>query len=502
MSCFAPQSKFIAAQFTLLSLLFFPVLAAAHTVNLTWDASTSKHVIGYNVFRGAMPGGPYTQINPTLDTKTKYTDSNVEAGQTYFYVTTAVNDNHTQSEYSNQTEALIPIGGSGSENALYSFAGGSDPKLPYAGLIFDKAGNLYGTAEFGGSDNQGAVFEITRSAGGSWTENILYNFTGSSDGGQPYASLVFDAAGDLYGTTNFGGSSNCNLGCGTVFKLTPGSSGWTESVLYTFTGGNDGREPSARLLLDAAGNLYGTTLLGGNINSACSSGCGTVFKLTHGSSGWTESVVYPFTGGADGASPYDGLAFDAAGNLYGTTYAGGTSGNGTVFKLSPGSNGWTETVLHAFSGGYDGKHPYGDLILDAAGNLYGTAFQGGAGFGVVFELLPDSKRGWHERVLHAFYNRPAGNPVAGLVMDPTGNLYGTAMLGASETSCTGGCGSLFKLSPTAGGGWIYAVVHRFGHGSDGYRPTGDLVLDAAENIYGTTQAGGAQGSGLVFQIMH
>jgi uncharacterized repeat protein (TIGR03803 family) len=196
------------------------------------------------------------------------------------------------------------------------------------------------------------------------------------------------------------------------------------------------------------------------------------------------------------------LAFDAAGNLYGTTYAGGTSGNGTVFKLSSGSNGWTETVLHAFSGGYDGKHPYGDLILDAAGNLYGTAFQGGAGFGVVFELLPDSKRGWHERVLHAFYNMPAGNPVAGLVMDPAGNLYGTAMLGASETSCTGGCGSLFKLSPTAGGGWTYAVVHHFGHGSDGYHPTGDLVLDAAENIYGTTQAGGAQGSGLVFQIMH
>jgi uncharacterized repeat protein (TIGR03803 family) len=497
------QSKLVASLFSLLSFLFFPALAAAHSVNLSWDASTSQQVIGYNVYRGGNAGGPYTQINSSLDPNTSYTDSTVQSGQTYYYVTTAVNSDNTQSGYSNQTEAVIPGGGSGSENTLYNFAGGSDPNLPYAGLIFDKAGNLYGTTEFGGTNNQGTVFEITRNANGTWTETVLYNFTGGADGGQPYASLVFDTAGNLYGTTNFGGSSNCNLGCGTVFELTSGSSGWTETVLYSFTGGSDGREPSARVLFDAAGNLYGTTLQGGNIDSVCSAGCGTVFKLTHGSSGWTESVVYAFEGGADGASPYAALAFDTAGNLYGTASAGGTSENGTIFKLTPGSNGWTESVLHTFTGGNDGKYSYGDLILDAAGNLYGTTFEGGwRGYGVVFELLPNSKGAWHERVLHGFVNTPAGNPVAGLVMDTAGNLYGTTMLGATETSCGGGCGTLFKLTPASTGTWTYKVIHVFGHGTDGYHPTGDLIVDSEGNIYGTTQAGGAQRSGMVFEIMH
>lgn len=476
--------------------------AAAHTVQLSWDASNSQNVIGYNVFRGANPGGPYSQINSTLDPNTSYSDSTVQGGQTYYYVTTAVNSDNTQSEYSNQTEAVIPSGGSGSENALYNFAGGNDPKLPYAGLVFDKAANLYGTTELGGTNNHGTVFEIVPNSNGTWTETVLYNFTGGSDGGQPYGSLVFDTAGNLYGTTNFGGSSNCNMGCGTVFELIHGSGGWTETVLYTFTGGSDGGEPSARVRFDAAGNLYGTTLQGGNIGSVCSAGCGTVFKLTHGSSGWSESVLYAFQGGSDGASPYDGLTFDPAGNLYGTTYAGGASASGTIFKLTPGSSGWTESVLHAFTGGHDGKYPFGDLIFDAAGNLYGTAFQGGAGYGVVYEVSPLSKGGWHERVLHSFYNTPAGNPVAGLVLDAAGNLYGTTMLGATQTSCGGGCGALFELTPVAGGTWTYKIIHVFGSATDGYRPTGDLVLDSASNLYGTTELGGQQGSGMVFQIMH
>jgi uncharacterized repeat protein (TIGR03803 family) len=496
------QSKFIACLLILLSLSFIPTLAAAHSVNLLWDASTTQGVVGYNVFRGPTAGGPYTQINSTVDTNTSYTDTTVQGGQTYFYVTTAVNQDGTQSDYSNQTEATIPGGGAGSENALYNFAGGSDPKLPYAGLVFDKAGNLYGTSELGGTDNQGTVFEISSNSNGTWTETVLYNFTGGADGGQPYGSLVFDTAGNLYGTTNFGGSSNCSQGCGTVFELTPGSGGWAESVLYTFTGGSDGREPSARLLLDASGNLYSTTMYGGNIGSACSTGCGTIFKLTHGSNGWTESVLYAFEGGADGASPYDGLAFDATGNLYGTAYSGGT-GSGSVFKLAPGSSGWTETVLHTFTGGSDGKYPYGDLILSAAGNLYGTAYQGGGGYGVVFQLSPNSKGGWRERVLHSFGNAPAGNPVAGLVIDSAGNLYGTTMLGTSESSCgNSGCGSLFRLTPTAGGAYSYKIIHDFGSGTDGYHPSGDLILDSSDNLYGTTQAGGAEGSGIVFQIMH
>ena len=483
-------------------LLALSTLAAAHTVQLSWDASTTHNVIGYNVFRGANQGGPYTQINSTLDPTTSYADSTVQGGQTYYYVTTAVNSDNTQSEYSNQTEAVIPSGGAGSENALYSFAGGNDPKLPYAGLVFDKTGNLYGTTELGGTNNQGTVFEITPNPNGTWTETVLYNFTGGSDGGQPYGSLVFDPAGNLYGTTNFGGSSNCNMGCGTVFELIPGSGGWTQTVLYAFSGGSDGREPSARVRLDAAGNLYGTTLEGGNIGSVCSTGCGTVFKLAHGSNGWTESVLYAFQGGADGAYPYDGLTFDPAGNLYGTTYAGGASASGTIFKLTTGSSGWTESVLHAFTGGHDGKYPFGDLIFDAAGNLYGTAFQGGSGYGLVYELSPSSTGGWHERTLHVFQNAPAGSPVAGVVIDPAGNLYGTTMLGATVSACGGGCGALFELSPVAGGPWIYKIVHDFGKTGDGYHPTGDLILDSAGNLYGTTELGGEQGSGMIFQIMH
>ncbi len=502
MSSLTLQSKSVACLISLLTLLFFPILAAAHTVNLSWDASTSQHIVGYNVYRGGNANGPYTKINSTLDPNTNYSDTTIQGGQTYYYVTTAVDNQGVESAYSNQTEAVIPSGGSGSENALYSFSGGSDPKFPYAGLIFDKAGNLYGTTEFGGTSNQGTVFEITPNSNGSWTESILYNFTGSTDGGQPYGGLVLDAAGNLYGTTNIGGSSNCNLGCGTVFKLRPGSGGWSETVLYTFSGGSDGREPYARLLSDASGNLYGTTLLGGNIGSICSTGCGTVFKLTHSSGGWTESVLYAFQGGTDGASPYDGLALDAAGNLYGTAYTGGPSGYGVIFKLTPGSSGWTESVLHAFKGGNDGKYSYGDLILDAASNLYGTAYQGGSrGYGVMFELQLNSKGRWTEKVLHSFANTPAGNPVAGLVMDTAGNIYGTTMLGATQSACGGGCGSLFKLSPVSGG-WTYKQVHVFGQGTDGYHPTGDLILDSGGNIYGTTQAGGAQGSGMVFEIMH
>jgi uncharacterized repeat protein (TIGR03803 family) len=493
------QSKFVACLIILLVLS--PALAAAHSVNLAWDASTTQGVIGYNVYRGSDPNGPYTKINTTLDPKTVYTDSTVQGGQTYFYVSTAVNQDGTESAYSNQTEATIPSGGSGSESALYSFAGGTDPKLPYAGLIFDKAGNLYGTTEFGGAFNQGTVFEIIPNQNGSWTETVLYNFTGGADGAQPAAGLLFDAAGNLYGTANFGGSANCTLGCGTVFKLTPASGGWTQTVLYTFTGGTDGGEPYARLLFDATGNLYGTTLLGGNIGSACSSGCGTVFKLTPGSNSWTESVLYAFAGGTDGAFPYDGLVFDKAGNLYGSTYAGGALGYGTIFKLAPASGGWKETILRAFNGGWDGKYPYGDLILDAAGNLYGTAYQGGSGYGIVFELQPYAK-GWKERVVHGFGNAPSANPVAGLVMDSTGNLYGTTLLGATETPCGGGCGTLFKLTPATGGAWTYKVIHVFGHGTDGFHPSGDLILDQSGNLFGTTQAGGAQGSGLVFEIMH
>jgi uncharacterized repeat protein (TIGR03803 family) len=359
----------------------------------------------------------------------------------------------------------------GSEVGSYSFnvtAGG--PKMPYAGLISDSAGNLYGTTEFGGSYNKGTVFEVTPNATGSWTGSLLYSFTGGLDGAQPSGGLTFDAAGNLYGTTSFGGSANCKLGCGTIFKLTPTSGGWAETVVYTFTGGSDGSEPYARLVSDAQGNFYGTTLLGGNLGTLCTSGCGTVFKLSSVNGAWKENVLYAFAGGNDGAWPHASLTFDGAGNLYSTTNGGGTYGSGTVFRLTAGS--WTESVLYNFTGGQDGKQPPGSLIFDTAGNLYGTTSKGGVkGYGVVFKLLPTSQGSWQEQVLHSFGNAPAAKPVAGLVMDARGNLYGTTLLGADLHSCGGDAvpSSNCRLPRAAVGNTMCCI-------SSDARPTGTILV--------------------------
>jgi uncharacterized repeat protein (TIGR03803 family) len=381
--------------------------------------------------------------------------------------------------------------------AVHSLAG---PKFPYGGLVLDKAGNLYGTTEFGGDNNQGTVFKVTVDSNGNWTETVLYSFAGAKDGGQPHAGLILDAAGNLYGTTALGGGGSCSVGCGTVFELKPSSSGWTETVLYTFTGDSDGRAPYARLVFDAAGNLYGTTLYGGKVGTICSSGCGTVFQLSPSASQWKETVLHAFAGGDDGSFPYSGLTLDAVGRLYGATQAGGANADGTVFKLTSGSGGvWTESVIHTFTGGNDGKNPVSDLIVDGVGNLYGTASQSGAaGYGMVFELVPRSSGSWTEEVIHTFIDQPGANPMAGLVMDSAGNLYGTTMLGANLRPCGGGCGTLYKLAPASG--WTFSVLHLFGRGTDGYHPSGDVILDPSGNLYGTTQAGGTTGRGTVFRI--
>lgn len=382
---------------------------------------------------------------------------------------------------------------------MVSLGDANAPSLPYAGLIEDSEGNFYGTTELGGTSNQGTVFELSLGASGSWTATVLHNFAGGSDGAQPHGGLLLDSAGNLYGTTNFGGgSTNCSQGCGTVFKLAPGSVPWTESVLHVFAGGSDGQEPNARLVLDSQGNLYGTTMLGG-AGSACASGCGTAFRLALSSSTW--SVLYSFTGGKDGATPYAGLTIDSAGNLYGTASAGGYTGSGTVFKLTQGSSGWAEEVLHGFSGGWGGKAPLSDVILDAAGNLFGTTSQGGTAgsYGVAYELLPEPSGRYHEVVLHAFYDAPAATPMAGLVSDSAGNLYGITTLGASLSPCTTGCGTLFKLAPS-NGGYAFSVLHLFGR-TDGYNPSGDLILDSNGDLWGTTQAGGSHQAGTVFQIV-
>jgi uncharacterized repeat protein (TIGR03803 family) len=335
---------------------------------------------------------------------------------------------------------------------LYKFSGGADGASPN-GLVFDKLGNLYGTTRAGGVTGNGTVFKLEPHPNGTWTQTVLHSFRGP-DGASPFAGLIFDGAGNLYGTTAQGGPAciYATGGCGVVFKLKPNSDGtWTESVLYRFKGGNsDGATPLAGLVFDGAGNLYSTTSYGGP------GGAGDVFQLKRNSNGtWTEKILYMFTGnGPDGYIPVSGLVFDAAGNLYGTTSQGGNMncpalyGCGVAFRLTPDSDGsWTESLLHIFCSTADcadGSFPEAALVFDKAGNLYSTAAAAGgppATNGTVFRLKLQSDGSWTEKVLHSF-DREAAFPVAGLVFDAAGNLYGTASNGGPADG-----GAVFKLSP-------------------------------------------------------
>ena len=373
---------------------------------------------------------------------------------------------------------------------------------PVAGLIFDQAGNLYGTTSTGGLGGQGSVFELTRNSDGIWKDTVIHTFTGA-DGGVPLGTLIFDQAGNLYGTTRQGGAHQS----GTVFKLAPGTSGsWTETVLYSFcslSNCSDGAVPFSSLIFDQAGNLYGTTVEGGS-SSACNGGCGTAFELTPNSGGtWNESVLYSFCSLKnchDGAFPFiGGLVFDLAGNLYGTTeFSGDESGGGVVFELSPNGDGsWKESVLHAFcslKNCHDGANPLDALIFDKAGNLYGTAEGGGAGSGVVFELSPIGDGRWKEKVLHSFVGRNGAVPIAGLIFDPAGNLYGTTFEGGVP-----GGGVVFKLTPHATGAWGETVLHDFSDKA-GAIPYSGLVFDTAGNLYGTTYGDSNSTFGSVYEI--
>ena len=347
------------------------------------------------------------------------------------------------------------------------------------------------------------------------TETVLFSITDGMDGSFPRGGVISDAAGDFYGTSEFGGNwSRCSGGCGAVWKFSPASGGgWTETVLHTFSGDQDGGNPYAGLVSDAAGNLFGTTLSGGNGNCTPNwAYCGVVFELSPNSSGgWTETVLHTF-GGRDGAAPWASLIFDAAGNLYGTTHDGGRYGGGVVFELSRNSSGgWTETVIHAFTGGNDGGQPSGNLTLDSAGNLYGTTTGGGNlvcryitfGCGVVFKLALVSGGYWKESVLHAFNSTYGAAPAAGVVFDAVGNLYGTTEVGGENLGCGGaGCGIVFQLSPTASGPWKFTGVHLFSdiHQQKGSYPFGNLLLDGAGNVYGTAYGGGTSGCGLVYKL--
>jgi uncharacterized repeat protein (TIGR03803 family) len=351
---------------------------------------------------------------------------------------------------------LSPLSGGGwKESVIYSFTGGADGFNPVAGLTFDQVGNLYGTTINGGTAGFGNVFKLAPNSNGTWTESVLYSFcsmTNCTDGYLPAAGLIFDKAGNLYSTTVGGGA----IGSGTVFELMPRQDGsWAESVLYSFAGSSDGGEPMAALTFDPTGNLYGTAEYGGN--SGCMGGlnCGVVFMLTPDGNGhWKQKVLHEFSGGSDGANPLAGLSFDAAGNLYGTTAYGGDfaceGGNncGVAFMLKPVAGGsWKEKVLHEFTGGSDGAVPYAGLTPDGKGSFYGAADIGGnlkvcnrVGCGVVFKLTPDSNGRWKQTVLHRFADKPGALPIVNLILDPARNLYGT-------TSGHTGLGSVFEITP-------------------------------------------------------
>ena len=358
---------------------------------------------------------------------------------------------------------------------LYTFVGGADGGPATAGLIQDASGNLYGVAHGDGiNNNHGVIFKISPTG----EYSVLHTFSGSPDGTDPGARLVMDTTGNLYGTA--GGGAN---GFGTVFKLTPSGQ---ENVLYSFLGGADGVGPQGDLIMDTAGNFYGTTVEGGG--TACSSfGCGTVFKLSPDGS---ETVLHSFTDTPDGANPQSGLVMDANGNLYGTTFFGGTYNAGTVYKVSPTG---AEVVLYSFKGkDGDGKYPLAKLYIDKAGNLFGTTLEGGrtaqcTGCGTIFELFANGK----EVILHAFNNQTDGaQPSGELVRDKVGNFYGTTVAGVHA-------GVVYELSPNG----TLTVLQTFPNGS-ARDPYDGLLLDASGNLYGTLVAGGAHKLGVVFELKH
>jgi len=348
------------------------------------------------------------------------------------------------------------------EEVLYSFLDGVDGASPSAGVIFDSSGNLYGTTTFGGGTyGDGTVFELSPNSRGGWTERIVYSFNYYTDGGNTAADLAFDTKGNLYGTTPQGASSgkSCNEnGCGAVFELTHLSDGtWAETTIHIFTGGPDGGVPTAGVVLDSEGSVYGTTQRGGagpclHYAEFITPGCGTAFKFTGGTGGtWTETVLYNFVrGGGFATYPSGELFLDNAKHLFGV--GGGGNGLGTVFELRDEKNkGWQQNEAHIFYGNSDGISPVGRLVMDAHRDLFGVTQSGGKGngdgMGIVFELEP-SKGGWKERIMHEFTGSPDGeNPSAGMASDSRGRLYGTTSRGGSGTGCNGGCGTVYEVTP-------------------------------------------------------
>lgn len=390
---------------------------------------------------------------------------------------------------------LLLLGGcaAAATTQLYSFGGGADGEYTDTELVMDSAGNLYGTSVQGGTFGGGTVFELSPSGSG-WTHTVLYNFTGGTDGGEPYKGVTLDSHGNLYGTAVTGGGGSCEGGCGVAYKLTRSGSGWSQSIVHTFTGGADGSGPGSPVAIDKQGNLYGTTPTGGSL------GFGVVYEAKPGANGsWNLIVIHTFTGGLDGlGGSASRLLLDAAGNLYGVNTVGGANGFGNVFELSPSAGGWQLTTLYSFEDQPDGASPYGGLIFDKSGNLYGTTYYAGAhDLGTIYKL-GHAQGSWIESVLYSFRGGSDGDsPISTLVADAQGNLYGTTSDGGSQ-QC--GCGTIFKIAPGSGGAWIESVVYRFsGAPKPGFAYNG-MVSDGRGNFYGATVHGGTGNDGAIYKF--
>jgi uncharacterized repeat protein (TIGR03803 family) len=368
---------------------------------------------------------------------------------------------------------------------------------PVASVIFDQTGNLYSTTSFW----NGCVFELMPKADGHWKENTLYAFPQYSEtgGAQPWAPVVFDRAGNLYGTTVGGGGSGCyNLGCGTIFELIPSTNGrWKTAIIYRFKDQSDGYRPEAGLAIDASGNLYGTTNLGGNLSCNPGYGCGTVFKLSKSQGGsWHKTTLHAFAGGRDGAYAWAGVILDSAGNLYGVTadcYETSCQGNGTVFELVSTSGKWQHNVLFRFPGGSNAT-PVATLTMDPEGNLYGTA-AGAACCGAVFRLSRSGKE-WKEEILHTFNGYDGAEPLSGVILDKDGNLFGTTPIGGNQNQ-----GTAYELKHS-NNHWTITMLHDFGSNYlDGLTPLAALAFGPDGALYGTTMWGGPAAYGTVFRIV-
>jgi uncharacterized repeat protein (TIGR03803 family) len=405
--------------------------------------------------------------------------------------------------------AGTPVLAASSYTNLYNFQ--PETSTPLGPLVADSAGNFYGVAAGPGAENgtnNGIAFELSPPAkkGGSWTVTTIFTFNGTSDGNLPESGLVIDSQGNLYGTTYGGGSGTCllgnsNIGCGVVFELSQSGGSWSETVLYNFQGGKDGRNPTlSPMTFDAGGNLYGVTGLGGG--SGCpqslKAGCGVLFKLTppaKGGASWTEKVLHHFAK-KTGTYPYGSLLY-LNGSLYGTTQSGGADGYGTAYESTLKGK---LTVINNFTGASGGYNPAG-LAADSSGNLYGFTLSGGpSNYGLVYKLT-SSGTSWTENVLYNFTGQSdGGSPVGAPVLDKSGNIYGNTQGGGNLSDCLyteqqDGCGVLFEVA-NSGGKSSESVLHVFSGGTspstaDGSFPSAGLIFGSDGNLYGTTQAGGS-----------